>query len=105
MKTLTNKQIKHLKGLGHHLPATLWIGKDGSSEQVVKELKHNFISYELIKVKVLADTRDEFQDIITELDEKSDATLVATIGKTALFYKPSDSTNEHLLKKSKIVFP
>lgn len=105
MSKLSNKQIKYLKGLGHHLNPLLWIGKEGCTGQVLNEMKTSLFFNELVKVKIRSDSRDDFDFIIDELQKNTAAEFVGSIGKTALFYLAADEKNEQKLKKPKIKLP
>ena len=51
-KKLTGKQVRYLKGLGHHLKPLVMLGRDGLSENVITAANAVLASHELIKVKV-----------------------------------------------------
>ncbi len=84
---LTGKQKRHLRGLGHDLHPLVTVGGNGLSEGVLAELDQTLEHHELIKIKVGAGDREERKNLIEELVAKSGATLVQTIGHTALLYR------------------
>ena len=49
---LTGKQVRYLKGLGHHLKPLVMLGRDGLDENVIKAANEVLAAHELIKVKV-----------------------------------------------------
>ncbi|MFK7827818.1 MAG: YhbY family RNA-binding protein [Oligoflexales bacterium] len=109
MRPLGQKQIKFLKGLGHDLSPVLWVGKEGVTTAVIKQMLENLKADELIKVRIQSEEREEFLTTAQMLAEKSGAFLVQTIGRMALYYLEADESSEpnHApkRKKPKIVIP
>ncbi len=86
-KPLTNKQKKHLKGLGHSLRPVVMIADQGLKETVVSATDEALDKHELIKVKVRADDRDARDEILAKLCDLTEATMVGQIGFTALLFR------------------
>lgn len=84
---ITEKQKRHLRTLAHNLKPVVTIGDAGLSDAVIKEIDLSIAHHELIKVRVHAENRDERKDLINELCEKADATLVQSIGHMAVMYR------------------
>ena len=109
MNPLGQKQIKYLKGLGHNLSPVLWVGKEGVSDSLVKQMLENLRADELIKVRIQSEERDEFISTAQLLSEKSGAFLVQTIGRMALYYLEADESSDQghaaKRKKPKIIIP
>jgi RNA-binding protein len=85
--TLTGKQKKFLKGLGHHLSPLISIGKEGLTENVFKATRQELLLRELIKVKIGNNSSIKKQEAAEVLPAATDCTLVQLIGKTLLHYK------------------
>jgi len=85
--TLTGKQKKFLKGLGHHLAPLISIGKEGLTENVIKATKQELLTRELIKIKIGNNSSINKQKAAELLPEATESTLVQLIGKTLLLYK------------------
>ena len=49
---LSGKQVRYLRGLGHHLDPVIMLGKGGLSEAIVDKTSEALDTHELIKVKV-----------------------------------------------------
>ncbi|MFZ5476172.1 MAG: YhbY family RNA-binding protein [Myxococcota bacterium] len=79
--TLTGKQKRHLRALGHHLSPVVMIGHQGLTDAVVEHTNAALDVHELVKVKTLAD------DVTAELAEKTGAAIVQELGHTALLYR------------------
>ncbi len=95
---LNGKQKRHLRGLGHALHPLVTIADKGLSEGVMNELEQTLEHHELIKVKVNAGDRDDKKALIAKMVELSKATLVQTLGHTALFYRAAKQPKLQLPK-------
>ncbi|MES9869626.1 MAG: ribosome assembly RNA-binding protein YhbY [Sedimenticola sp.] len=95
---LSNPQKRHLKGLAHSLKPVVMVGQHGLTEGVFNELEIALEVHELIKVRISAGDRDERDEMLAVLVEKSSAELVQRIGNIAVLYR-------HNPKKPKIVLP
>ena len=84
---LSESQKKHLRGLGHQLKPVIMVGDAGLTEAVMNEFLGAIDHHELIKVRVRAGDRRLRDDIIRQMCEKADASLITRIGNVALLYK------------------
>ncbi len=84
---LSQKQIKYLKGLGHHLKPVVQIGKDGITEAVIKTVSFELKNHELIKVKLGQNCPVNKYDAQQLLSNSTESYPVQLIGKTVLLYK------------------
>jgi RNA-binding protein len=96
---LTTKEKKTLKGLAHGLSAYAHAGKEGVTDSFIEEIRRTLNDHELIKIKISADDRSEFQGLAEEICEKAGASLVGTIGRMAIVFKESSRPDKrkHLL--------
>lgn len=101
MKTLSTKQIAHLRGLAHSLNPVVMIGNQGLSEAVLKEIELNLNAHELIKIQVAGDDREARKAIYAAISASTQAVAVHHIGKQLVFYRPSSTIKE----SAKIVIP
>lgn len=90
MNTLNKQQLKHLKTLSHSLKPVVMIGQNGLSHGVLDEIINSLDVHELIKVKIGGEDRAERAQITGEITNKTKCMLVKTIGKQAIFYRPSE---------------
>lgn len=86
-ESLTGKQRRHLRGLGHHLAAVVHIGHEGVSEALVKQAEIQLEAHELIKVKVGETAPEGRHDAAAALSEKTGAHLAQVLGRTFLLYR------------------
>jgi len=96
--SLSNPQIRHLRGLAHSLKPVVMIGQHGLRESVLEEIGIALDFHELIKIKVSAGDRDERDKIIQEIITETRAKLVQRIGNMAVLFRRNS-------KKPKIVLP
>ncbi len=89
-KPLTNRQKKHLKGLGHSLRPVVMIADQGLKETVVGATDEALEKHELIKVKIRADDREARDEILQTLCQLTRSTLVGRIGFTALLFRRNE---------------
>ena len=98
--TLTNAQIRFLRGQAHDLKAMLQVGGKGISDALATEVEGALEHHELIKVKVAAEDRDARDAMIAELVERTQALLVQRIGHTAVLYRPSKDRRHIVLPRA-----
>lgn len=84
---LTNPQKRFLIKLGHEIDASIWVGKDGVNDGVIKNTRAGLIAHELIKIKVNTNNEDGPAAMIETLAGAVNAEVVQAIGRTALLYK------------------
>jgi RNA-binding protein len=84
---LTEKQKRHLRGLGHALKPVVLIGQGGASDSVVAETARALNDHELIKVRVSGMERDARDEALALLAGKTSSELVGRIGHTAILYR------------------
>ncbi len=90
MQTLTGKQIRHLRGLGHHLQPVVMVGKEELSERLLASLEIALNSHELIKVKVQEGCLLDRHEVADGLAQASGAAVVQVLGRTILLYRRAE---------------
>lgn len=86
---LTGKQRSHLKGLAHKIEPIFQIGKNGLSDNFIKQVEEALESRELIKIKILQNSILDPTEVANEIAEKLDAEFVQSIGSKFVIYKES----------------
>jgi RNA-binding protein len=84
---LTEKQRRHLRGLGHALKPVIFIGQGGVSANVLAETVRALNDHELIKVRVSGMERDARDLALESLAKGTQSELVGRIGHTAVLYR------------------
>lgn len=85
---LSEKQRRYLRGLAHPLSTIVRLGKEGLTDNVVKETARALHDHELIKVKGVGGDREARDAIFDTLAERTGSALVHRIGNVAVFYRP-----------------
>lgn len=78
-----------------NLKPLVQIGKQGLTDTAVKEIAFCLCREELIKVRVIAETRDERAALMATIAERTGSTLCGATGTSASYYRESD---KHLIK-------
>lgn len=94
--SLKQDQKKRLRTIGHQLNPVVIIGDNGLTDSVLAEIDRALNDHELIKVKVVTEDREDKKATIAELIEKTNATLVQTIGHIALIMRRVAKPNPKL---------
>lgn len=89
-KSLTGKQARYLRGLGHHLSPLVMLGKDGITETLINSAHEVLTARELIKVKLLNTCPLERQEASEALSNKTGAAVAQVIGRTILLFREND---------------
>ena len=86
---VTGKQIRFLRGLGHHLKPIVMIGKEEVNEAVIAAVEEALVAHELIKIKLQEGCLSDRRDVAEELAAATDSTVAQILGKIILLYRPS----------------
>lgn len=87
---ITNRMKRRIKqGRGAEKP-TVWIGKDGSTAQIINEIDRQLDQHEVVKARILqAALKDaETKEMATKVAAQTGATLIEVRGHTFILYKP-----------------
>lgn len=87
---LSSQQRKQLKAIAHHLKPIVTIAGNGISESVLSELERALEDHELIKIKIVAEEREDRVALIHEITRQTQAELVHSVGKTAVLVRYSN---------------
>ena len=96
---LTGKQRSYLKSLANNLDPLFQLGKNGLSENFIKEVDIALENRELIKINILNNSMMDTQDVSRELVETLDAEFVQNIGNKVIIYRESQENKEIKLPK------
>ena len=93
---MDTKRRKELRQIAHHLRPVVTVGNGGVSGGVVGELERALTDHELIKVRVGSTERDVRAEAITQIVTTTGATLIQTIGKVIVLYRPNPDADPDL---------
>ncbi len=85
--TLTGKQRRQLRALGHHLQVVVQVGQQGVTPAVIAAVEQALYDHELIKIKIAEGPLDR-HEAAELLAQETGAELAQLLGRTALLYKP-----------------
>lgn len=86
---LTGKQVRHLRGLGHHLKPVVMIGKEEITHSVVAAVDEALENHELIKVKLQEGCLADRKEIAARLAQETHASIAQILGRNFLLFRPS----------------
>lgn len=97
---LNSKQRARLRALASVGEATTIIGANGVTDAVINQIKTDFYTRELLKVKVLPNCGNVVEDCMSEVCLALKAEPVCTIGNFFVIYKINNKKNfNHLLQE------
>lgn len=95
---MDSKTRAKLRSLASKVPATVIIGKDGITENVVNQISTELDARELVKISVLSSDED-YKSMLEELSNKLNAEQIAHIGKKLVLYRYSNKKKvKHVLE-------
>lgn len=89
MSKLTAGTRRRVKRKLNEEKPTIWIGKSGVSQELLKEIEKQLEKKETVKVKILksAIREKEAEEIASKIAEQTEASLVEVRGHTFMLYK------------------
>lgn len=88
-RMITSKQRSFLRSLAHELEPTVYIGKSGLTENIVKEMNVGLETRELVKVKLQEGCDLSPKETANELAQILKAEFVQAIGRKFTLYRQS----------------
>lgn len=95
---MTSKQRAYLRGLANSIDAIFQIGKNGITENLIKQLNDALEARELIKITVLETAPDSAKNLSFEIAENTNSIVVQVIGNKITLFRQKE-------KDSKIELP
>jgi RNA-binding protein len=89
-----NTTRKHFRAIGHKLNPVVIVKQ--LSENVSAEIERALDDHELIKIRVLAEDREDKKAMIEEICSRHDAELIQLSGHVALLFRAADRPNPKL---------
>lgn len=86
----TTGQRKYLRGLAHELEPVVRVGKARVTPEVAAEADRSLEAHELIKVRIDVEGGDERRALADDLAERTAASVIASVGKIAVLYRPRE---------------
>ena len=84
---LTGGQKRALRGMGHHLEPSVYVGREGISPALIKSAEVALKAHELIKVKLGQNCPVQRNEAGEDLARATGASLVQVIGRMVLLHR------------------
>ena len=72
-----------------NMAPALQIGRQGLTDNAVKEIQLALLRFEVIKLRVIAEDRDARGALMAEIAAMTDSVLCGATGSSAVYYRPS----------------
>ncbi len=97
---INGKQRSYLKSLAQAIDATVYIGKDDLTDNVLAEMDRYLNVHELLKVKIQEGSLMQPKHTANQCAEALNAEFVQAIGRKFILYRPAEKAIDR-----KIVLP
>lgn len=97
--SLTNTQIRYLRGLAHDLDPVVHVGNKGITPALIREFGAALDQHELVKVKIAGDDRAARKAQIDALAAETGAEVVQRIGHVASYFRRNAAAPKIALPK------
>lgn len=94
---LTGKQRSYLKSIAHNLDPIFQLGKNGLTENFVKQVDDALYAREIVKISVLKNSVLDPTDVAVELVQRLNAEFVQSIGRRFVIYRESKDNKTIML--------
>ena len=91
---MTSKQRSYLRSLAHNIDPTVYIGKAGVTENVIKEIDQCLEARELVKIKLQEGAELDAKTVANELAPGLRAEFVQAIGRKFTLYRESEENKQ-----------
>lgn len=95
---MNSKERAYLRGLANNITSIFQVGKNGISDNFIKQIDDALEARELLKIHVLENSPEDIYDIANSLAKSTNSELVQTIGNKITLYRKK-------AKNSKINLP
>jgi RNA-binding protein len=92
--SLSGKQARYLRGLGHHLKAVVMVGKEEVNPAVIAATEEALLSHELIKVKIQEGCPSDRKLVAAQLAKATGASVAQVLGRTILLYRQNPDNRQ-----------
>ena len=91
---ITSKQRSYLRSLAHNIDPTVYIGKAGVTDNVIKEIDQCLEARELVKIKLQEGAELDAKTVANELAPELRAEFVQAIGRKFTLYRESEENKQ-----------
>ena len=87
-----------LRSLAMTIKPSVWVGKDGFTENVLKQINEELFNHELVKLTLQDSVEVPTEFELSEIATKLNADVVTVIGKKIVLYKPAKDEKDRKIK-------
>ena len=91
---ITSKQRSYLRSLAHNIDPTVYIGKAGVTDNVIKEIDQCLEARELVKIKLQEGAELDAKTVANERAPGIRAEFVQAIGRKFTLYRESKENKQ-----------
>lgn len=91
---ITSRQRSYLRGLAQQTDATVYIGKQGLTDNIVREIETGLRCRELVKVKIQEGCELDPKETANEMADRLGAEFVQAIGRKFVLYRESEDNRQ-----------
>lgn len=95
---LTSKQRAHLRSIAQGYNAIFYVGKQGISEELIKQLDNALTARELIKVGVQENCDWSAREAADEIAAQLNADVVQVIGRKFVLWRRSSDPKKRVIE-------
>lgn len=96
---ITSKQRSFLRSMAHSIDPVAYLGKQGLTENVIKQIDICLEARELVKVKLQEGCDLDAKEVANEVAEKLGAEFVQAIGHKFTLYRESKDNKQIVLPR------
>jgi len=97
---LTGKQRAYLKSLAMDMDASVYIGKNELTDNILKEVDNYLLAHEIVKVKLQENVEITPRDAANQIAEKLGAEYVQAIGRKFVLYRENKENKKIYIPKN-----
>jgi len=90
MNSLTNIQLRFLRGKAHALKPVILTGANGLTDAVINAIEEALCHHELIKIRLRVENRDDKAEIINSICQRTGSAKIQTVGHVLTLYRRAD---------------
>lgn len=91
---LTGKQRSYLKSIANNMDPIFQLGKNGLSENFIKQIDEALEAREIIKIKILKNSFLDATEVASELAKLTNSEFVQSIGSKFVLYRESNENKK-----------
>lgn len=87
---ISTKERALLKSKSHELKDNVYVGKEGVTDNVIKQIEDNLYAHEMVKIKVQQTSDASAKEIAESMADRVGADIVGVVGSKIILYKHTD---------------